>query len=93
MQRIASGQFELRNASEVRPAEQSNGGAGDGRSNLMQRIASGQFELRKVSEVRPAEQRPAPHGGLAAQIALAMAARRNAAQLEDGDDDDSDEDW
>ena len=60
----------------------------------MQRIASGQFELRKVSEVRPAEQRPAPHGGLAAQIALAMAARRNAAQLSQEDDaDDSDEDW
>ena len=69
----------------------------------MQRIASGQFELRKVSEVRPGEQsnggasatsRPSPHGGLASQIAAAMAARRNAAQLSQEDDaDDSDEDW
>lgn len=68
----------------------------------MEAIQSG-VKLRK-SVAGPAEAplaaaraNPAELGGLAGQIAAAMAARRKGSQLsgreEDGDDDSDDEDW
>ena len=78
----------------------------DARASLMDQISSGNFQLRSPTVARPsapsglapARADPAAFGGIAGQIAAAMALRRKGSQLsandESGaDDDDSDDDW
>ena len=76
--------------------------APDARSGLMDAISQGNFKLRKSvappeggATLAAARADPAAIGGLAGQIAAAMAARRNAGRMtsDRDDEDEDDEDW
>jgi len=95
MTAINSGDFKLRKSTAAATPPPT-----DARGSLMDAIQSGNFKLRKsiAPEAAPlaaARANPAEIGGLAGQIAAAMAARRQGSQLSDRDsmDDSDDDDW